>query len=68
MHAPNKEKCYDSKDSFCEELGQVFDHYPMYHMKMLLGDLHDKMEGEYILKSTIMNEVHIKIVVIIVLE
>jgi hypothetical protein len=37
-------------------------------MKILLGDLHDKMEGPDILKPTIRNEVYIRIVMIILLE
>ena len=41
-HAPSKEKSDESKDSFYEELEQVFDHFPKYHMKMLLGDLMQK--------------------------
>jgi len=28
VHAPNEEKSDDSKDSFYEELEQVFDHFP----------------------------------------
>jgi len=39
VHAPSEEKSDDSKDSFYEELEQVFDHFPKYHTKILLGDL-----------------------------
>ena len=39
VHAPSEEKSDDSKDSVYEELEQVFDHFPKYHMKILLGDL-----------------------------
>jgi hypothetical protein len=28
---------------FYEELEQVFDHFPKYHMKMLLGDFNAKV-------------------------
>ena len=35
VHAPSEEKSDESKDSFYEELEQVFDHFPKYHMKML---------------------------------
>jgi hypothetical protein len=31
VHAPSEEKNDDSKDSFYEELGQVFYHFPKYH-------------------------------------
>ena len=34
VHAPSEEKRDDSKDTFYEELEQVFDHIPMYHMKI----------------------------------
>ena len=33
--APSEEKRDDSKDSFYEELEQVFDHFPKYDMKTL---------------------------------
>jgi exonuclease III len=33
VHAPNEDKDDVIKDSFCEELEQVFDQFPMYHMK-----------------------------------
>ena len=38
VYAPSEDKSDDSKDSFYEELEQVFDHFPRYHMKILLGD------------------------------
>jgi len=36
VHAPSEERSDESKDSFYEELEQVFDHFPKYHMKMRL--------------------------------
>jgi endonuclease/exonuclease/phosphatase family metal-dependent hydrolase len=45
-HAPTEEKNGDSKDSFYEELEQVFDHFPKYHMKILLGDF-NAITGEW---------------------
>ena len=45
VHAPSEEKSDESKDSFYEELEQVFDHLPKYHMKILLGDF-NLMRGE----------------------
>ena len=45
-----------SKDSFYEELEQVFDHFPRYHMKILLGDFNAKVGRENIFKPTIGNE------------
>ena len=38
VHAPSEKKSDDSKDSFYEDLEQVFDHFPTYHIKILLGD------------------------------
>ena len=38
VHPPSEEKSAESKDSFYEELEQVFDHFPKYHMKILLGE------------------------------
>jgi hypothetical protein len=43
VHAPTEEKSDDSKDSFYEELQQVFDHFREYHMKILLRDFNEKL-------------------------
>ena len=40
--APSEGKSDKSKDSFYEELEQVFDHFPKYYMKILLGILTQK--------------------------
>jgi len=55
-HAPSEEKSDDSKDSFYEELEQVFYHFPKYHMKILLGDFNAKDGRENIFKPTPGNE------------
>ena len=34
VHAPSEEKSDESKDSFYEELEQVFYHFPKYHMTL----------------------------------
>jgi len=52
VHAPGEEKSDDSKDSFDEELEQVFNHIPKYHMKNLLGDFNTKL----CIKPIIVNE------------
>jgi hypothetical protein len=44
------------KDSSYEELERVFDKFPKYHMKILLGDLDAKVDKEDIFKPTIGNE------------
>jgi hypothetical protein len=38
VHAPTEDKDDDIKDSFYEELEQVFDQFSRYHMKIVLGD------------------------------
>ena len=53
VHATSEEKSDESKDSFNEELEQVFDHFPKYHMKMLLRDFNAKVGRENIFKPTI---------------
>jgi hypothetical protein len=42
-HAPTEEKGDDPKDSFYEELEEVFDNFPNSHMKILLGDFNAKV-------------------------
>jgi hypothetical protein len=56
-HAASEERSYGSKYSFFffEELEQVFNHYPKYHMKILLEDFTAKLEREDIFKPTIGN-------------
>jgi len=53
VHAPSEEKSDESKDSFYEELEQVFDHFPKYHKKILLGDFNAKVGREDIFKPII---------------
>ena len=50
VHAPSEDKSDDSKDSFYEELQQVFYHFPRYHMKILLGDFNAKVGRENMFK------------------
>jgi hypothetical protein len=56
VHAPCEDKGDDVKDSFYEELGRVFDHFPKYDMNILLGDFNAKVGRENIFKPTIGNE------------
>ena len=56
VQAPNEEKNDDSKDSFYEELMQVFDHFRTYHMNIILGYFNAKVEKESIFKPTTGNE------------
>jgi hypothetical protein len=43
VHAPTEDNTDDVKDSFYEELERVFDNFPKYHMKILLGDFNAKV-------------------------
>jgi hypothetical protein len=56
VHVATEDKCDDTKDSFYEELVGVFVKFPMYHMKILLGDFNAKVRREDIFKPTIGNE------------
>ena len=56
MHAPSEEKSEELKDSFYEELEEVFDHFPKYHMTILLGDFNAKVGREDIFKPIIGQE------------
>jgi hypothetical protein len=44
------------RDSFYEEVEQVFDQFPRYHMEILLGDFNAKVGREDIFKPIIGNE------------
>jgi hypothetical protein len=54
--APTEEKSDDSKDSFYDELEQVFDHFPKYHTKILLVYFDAKLGREDTFKPTVRNE------------
>jgi exonuclease III len=56
VHAPCEDTRDDIKDSFCEELGRVFDQFRRYDIKILLGDFNAKVGREDIFKPTIGNE------------
>jgi len=47
----------DAKDSFCEELQQVFTPFPKYDMKILLADFNSKLGREDFFKPTVGNEI-----------
>jgi hypothetical protein len=56
VHAPTENKDHDVKDSFYEEIEQVFDQFARYHMKILLGDFNAKVGREDIFKPIIGNK------------
>jgi hypothetical protein len=55
-HAPTEDKDDDIKDSFYEELEQVFDQVSRYNTKILLGDFNGKVGREDIFKTIIGNK------------
>jgi hypothetical protein len=56
VRALSEEKSDDSRDSFFFFLEQIFYTFPMFHMKILLGDFNAKLGRENIFKPTIGNE------------
>jgi hypothetical protein len=56
VHDPCEDKSDEVNDSFCEELGRVFDQFPRYDMKILLADFNVKVGRENIFKPTIGNK------------
>jgi exonuclease III len=56
VQAPCEDKGDDEKDSFYEEIGCVFDQFPMYDMKFLGGNFNAKVGWENIFKPTIGND------------
>jgi hypothetical protein len=44
------------KESFYEELQEIFDQFPRYHMNIFLGDFNAKVGSEEIFKPIIGNE------------
>jgi predicted nucleic acid-binding Zn ribbon protein len=49
----HKKKINDSKDSFCEKLEEVFDHFLKYHIKIVFRDFNAKLGRDDIFKLTI---------------
>jgi hypothetical protein len=56
VHAPYEDKGDEEKYSFYEELGRVFDQFPRYDLKVILGDFNAKVGRENIFKPTTGNE------------
>jgi hypothetical protein len=63
VHASTEDKYDDIKESFYEELEQVFYQFPRYNMKILL-DFIAKVGREDIFKPVIGNGVYMKSVMI----
>jgi hypothetical protein len=56
VHEPCEGKGDDVKDSFYEGIGRVFDQFPRYDIKIILGDFNAKVGRDNIFKPTIRNE------------
>jgi exonuclease III len=56
VDAPTEDKDDVIKGSFYKELEQVFDQFPRYHLKILLGDFNAKVRREDIFKPTVGDE------------
>jgi hypothetical protein len=56
VQSPCEDKSDHVKHNFNEELGRVFDQFPRYDMKILLGDFNTKVGREDIFKPTYGNE------------
>jgi hypothetical protein len=52
------------KDSSCKELERVFDKFPKYHMKILLGDFNAKVGREIFLNRQLGKKFYTKLVII----
>jgi hypothetical protein len=55
VHASTEDKIDDIRDRFYEELEQVVDKFPKYHMNILLADSNAKVGREDIFNPTIGN-------------
>jgi hypothetical protein len=58
----------DVKDRFCEELEQVFNQFPKYHMKILLEDFNAEVGRETFSNQLLGMKVCMKLVMIMDLE
>jgi hypothetical protein len=63
-----EDKSDDVKDSFYEKLERVFDKFPKYHIKILLGDFNAKVGREGILNRQSGMKVYTKLVMIMQLD
>jgi hypothetical protein len=68
VHAPCEDKGDEEKDSFFEELGRVFDRFPGYDMKIILGDFNANVGRENISNRRSEARVYMKLVMTMELE
>jgi hypothetical protein len=68
VHASTEDKINYVKDSFYEDFGRVFNKFPKYHMKILLGDFNAKIGRKDILNRQLGMKVYTKLVMTMELE
>ena len=68
VHSPSKAKSDDLRDSFYEDLDQVFVHFTKYHKNILLGEFNAKVGRKNISNRQLGKRVYIRMVMIMVLE
>jgi hypothetical protein len=56
VHSPTEDKIDDVKDSFYDDFESIFDIFPKYHMKILLGYFNCKVGRDDIFKPTTGNK------------
>jgi exonuclease III len=62
VNAPREDKTDKVKGRFYEELERVFDKFPKYHMKILLGDFNAEVGKEDISNRQLGMKVYTKLV------
>jgi hypothetical protein len=68
VHAPTEDNFDDVKNSFYEELERVFDKFPKYHIKILLGNFSAKLDRKDFLNRQLGIKVYTKLVMIMELD
>jgi hypothetical protein len=68
VNAPTVDKIYDGKDSFYEELEFMFNKFPKFPTKILLGDFNAKVGREAFLNQQLGMKVYRKLVMIMMLD
>jgi hypothetical protein len=66
--APSEDKSDDSKESFNEELKQVFNHFSEYNIKIILGDVNANLGREDFSKPIAGMRVSMRMVMVMMLE
>jgi hypothetical protein len=68
VHDPTEDKLNDIKDRFYEELEHVFEKFPKYHIKILLGDFSAKVGKKTFSNQQFGMRIYTKLVKIMELE